>query len=87
MCRAAKSMRSGRRSVLRDCRFFRRSGALSFQRSKNTVKSLISSFHYPERGPGQMWETLAELLEQNGQSVVLGQRVVRVATKAGRSHE
>ncbi len=54
-----------------------------FQGRKNHVKSLISSFHYPERGPGQMWETLAELLEQNGQSVVLGQRVVRVCHEAG----
>jgi protoporphyrinogen oxidase len=55
-----------------------------FHGRKTHIKSLISSFHYPERGPGQMWETLAERLRERGQSVLLGQRVVRICHDAGR---
>ena len=55
-----------------------------FHGRKSHVKSLISSFHYPERGPGQMWETLAERLRERGQSVLLGHRVVRICHEAGR---
>jgi len=54
-----------------------------FQSRGNKVKSLISSFHYPERGPGQMWETLAEQLEKSGQPVLLGRHVVRLCHEAG----
>ena len=55
-----------------------------FHGRKTHVKSLISSFHYPERGPGQMWETLTERLRERGQSVLLGHRVVRICHEAGR---
>ena len=54
-----------------------------FQSRGNRVKSLISSFHYPERGPGQMWETLAERLQHCGQSILLGRRVVRLCHEKG----
>ncbi len=30
-----------------------------FKQDSPKVKTLIDSFEYPERGPGQMWETLA----------------------------
>jgi protoporphyrinogen oxidase len=55
-----------------------------FQSRKNDVKSLISSFHYPERGPGQMWQMLAERLQNSGQSILLGQRVVRLCHEGRR---
>jgi protoporphyrinogen oxidase len=42
------------------------------------IKSLIDRFHYPERGPGQMWETLAHKLRTNGCRVLLSSPVVRV---------
>jgi protoporphyrinogen oxidase len=48
------------------------------------VKSLISSFYYPERGPGQMWEMLAERLQQLGQPVLLERRVMRMVHHNGR---
>jgi protoporphyrinogen oxidase/GT2 family glycosyltransferase len=54
-----------------------------FQSRGNRVKSLISSFHYPERGPGQMWETLAERLQHCGQSILLRRRVVRLCHEKG----
>jgi protoporphyrinogen oxidase len=55
-----------------------------FPGRENQVKSLISSFHYPERGPGQMWETLADRLRESGQEVLLQRRVVRICHEQGR---
>lgn len=49
-----------------------------FKQKKSKVKTLIDSFHYPERGPGQMWETLAENLESRGYPVLLQRRVTRI---------
>jgi len=39
------------------------------------IKTLISEFLYPRRGPGMMWERLHHLLEQGGTRVLLGARV------------
>jgi protoporphyrinogen oxidase len=35
-------------------------------RQKNTETSLIERFLYPKFGPGQMWEVVAELIEEQG---------------------
>jgi protoporphyrinogen oxidase len=37
----------------------------------NRVKSLISEFHYPRYGPGQMWDTMTEDVESLGGKVLL----------------
>ncbi len=37
----------------------------------NKVKSLISEFHYPRYGPGQMWEAMTDDIEQLGGEVLL----------------
>jgi protoporphyrinogen oxidase len=42
------------------------------------VKTLIDSFEYPERGPGQMWETLADRLRGGGYRVLVEQPVARI---------
>jgi protoporphyrinogen oxidase len=42
------------------------------------VKTLIERFHYPERGPGQMWETMVERLRQKGYPVLLEHPVARI---------
>jgi protoporphyrinogen oxidase len=42
------------------------------------VKTLIDKFHYPERGPGQMWETLAERLNRSGYPVMMERRAVQI---------
>ncbi len=47
------------------------------------AKTLIDRFHYPERGPGQMWETLAEQLNQQGYSVLMEHPVVRICHAGG----
>lgn len=51
-------------------------------RGAATVKTLINSFRYPRRGPGQMWETCAAKVEEMGGEVLLGRRVVRCAWDA-----
>ena len=53
--------------------------------SKNgNVKSLIDKFHYPERGPGQMWETMADQLNGIGYPVLMEHRVVRICHERGK---
>jgi len=51
----------------------------AFRKPKNSqIKTLIDRFHYPERGPGQMWEILTDLLRRRGCSILLGRPVVRI---------
>jgi protoporphyrinogen oxidase len=47
------------------------------------AKTLIDRFHYPERGPGQMWETLAGRLMQQGYPVLMERPVVRISHDGG----
>jgi protoporphyrinogen oxidase len=42
------------------------------------VRSLIDEFHYPRRGPGQMWEAMAGEIERAGGEVRLGAPVTRL---------
>ena len=42
------------------------------------VRTLINSFQYPERGPGQMWEMMTSLLRQKGYPVLLERPVTRI---------
>ncbi|SPE31691.1 Amine oxidase [Acidobacteriia bacterium SbA2] len=48
-----------------------------------TAKTLMNEFHYPERGPGQMWETLARRLAEARSPVLLERRVVRISHSQG----
>jgi protoporphyrinogen oxidase len=57
--------------------------ALFGQKKGTQVKTLIERFHYPERGPGQMWETLAEKLQARGYPVLLERPVVRICHQGG----
>jgi protoporphyrinogen oxidase len=50
---------------------------------KGDVKTLIDKFQYPERGPGQMWETLTERLHTAGYPVLMERPVVRICHQAG----
>jgi protoporphyrinogen oxidase len=49
-----------------------------------SVKTLIDKFHYPERGPGQMWEALADQLKTSGYPVLMERRVVRLCHQGGK---
>ena len=67
--------------------------ALIPSRIASRPKSLIERFLYPRRGPGQMWEKTAELVEAGGSRVLLntpvrtihhdGQRITAVDTETG----
>lgn len=48
------------------------------------IKSLVDRFHYPDRGPGQMWETLAQILSANGCRILLASPVVRIRHDGGK---
>jgi len=50
----------------------------------SNIKTLIDKFHYPERGPGQMWETMTQRLEQNGHRVLMERSVHRICHREGR---
>jgi protoporphyrinogen oxidase len=46
---------------------------------KNTETSLIERFLYPKLGPGQMWEYVAEQIQEKGAQVRLNSRVDKLA--------
>jgi protoporphyrinogen oxidase len=48
------------------------------------IKTLIDEFRYPQYGPGQMWERVAQLLREGGNVVALGQEVLAVCHDGGR---
>jgi protoporphyrinogen oxidase len=58
--------------------------AAFFGNRGNKVKSLISEFHYPRFGPGQMWEAMCARVEGQGGEVLLGSPVERLELDRGR---
>jgi protoporphyrinogen oxidase len=44
----------------------------------DSPRTLIDAFDYPEKGPGMLWERMADRLADGGQSVRLSRSVVRV---------
>jgi protoporphyrinogen oxidase len=55
-----------------------------FPGRKSKPKSLIEQFYYPERGPGQLWDTLAEQLRRAGYLALMRHPVVRILHDDGR---
>ena len=49
-----------------------------FFKPNGRITSLIEAFHYPRRGPGQMWQTVREKVEQQGGRLHLDSSVVRI---------
>ena len=52
--------------------------AASINRRSTVIKTLIHEFQYPRLGPGQMWETCRDRVEERGQQVLLRHYVDRV---------
>lgn len=46
-----------------------------------TIKTLIDSFDYPEKGPGMMWETVANKIQQNGSQIRMRSSVDKITWK------
>ena len=45
---------------------------------KNTDTSLIEQFMYPKLGPGQMWETVAKIIKDNGGEIIMNAEVTNL---------
>jgi protoporphyrinogen oxidase len=58
--------------------------AAFFGNKGNKIKSLIDSFNYPRYGPGQMWETMTERIEELGGEVRLDTPATRIEIEDGR---
>ena len=54
--------------------------------SRTPVTTLIEEFQYPRRGPGQLWESVRERVEEMGIPVHLGERCVSLAHDGRRVH-
>jgi len=64
--------------------FFSAAKAAFFGNKGNKVKSLITQFHYPRFGPGQMWETMADEIIASGGEVRLNAPVQDLEVRDGR---
>ncbi len=64
--------------------FFSAAKAAFFGNRGNEIKSLISEFHYPRYGPGQMWEQMTEDIERLGGQVLMETPVEKLLVEDGR---
>jgi protoporphyrinogen oxidase len=55
-----------------------------FVKPKNTIKTLIDQFDYPQRGPGMMWNAVKAEVEKRGGSVRLNSNVAAIHRHATR---
>ena len=49
-----------------------------FKPRNQDIKTLIEEFHYPQRGPGMMWERVTELVTARGGAVIMNADAVKV---------
>lgn len=54
---------------------------------KNTDTSLIEQFMYPKLGPGQMWETVARIVEEKGGVIIKDSEVIELNITENRVNE
>ena len=52
-----------------------------FKKKENTETSLIEQFYYPKKGPGQLWETLADEVEKMGGKILKNNRVTTLTVE------
>ena len=64
--------------------FFSAAKAAFFGNGDNKIKSLITEFHYPRFGPGQMWETMCDEIIALGGEVRLNSPVEDIEIEDGR---
>jgi protoporphyrinogen oxidase len=53
-------------------------------KSGEVITTLIEEFHYPQFGPGMMWERCADLVAARGHETIQGVRVERIRHRHGR---
>ena len=59
-------------------------GKLIPHKRKHVETSLIEEFSYPKFGPGQLWETAAEKIEEEGGKIVKNAKVIGFSTENGK---
>ena len=64
-------------------KLFRRAHACADIKQKDSETSLIEKFLYPKLGPGQLWEHVADLIEEHGGEIRLGWRVTGLHVRTG----
>ena len=52
-----------------------------FKKKEQVETSLIEQFYYPKKGPGQLWETLAEVIEKLGGKILKNNCVNSICVK------
>jgi protoporphyrinogen oxidase len=50
----------------------------------NIIKTLIDSFEYPVKGPGMMWETVADIIKSKGSQLKLNAGVEKILWQKGK---
>lgn len=50
----------------------------------DVIKTLIDAFDYPEKGPGQMWEMVADNIKENGSSLKMNSDVEKIHWRNGK---
>lgn len=58
-----------------------------FNSSKEVETSLIEEFYYPKKGPGQLWEAMADKIIEMGGEIVLKTKVTSIKTENNKVHE
>ena len=53
-------------------------------RQKSTETSLIEQFTYPKLGPGQLWECVAQDIQNMGGRILMNHKVINIEIEAGR---
>ncbi|HCG67600.1 MAG TPA: hypothetical protein DEW22_02815 [Clostridiales bacterium] len=54
-------------------------------RPKDKVEtSLIEQYYYPKKGPGQLWETLADEIRRRGGEIIMNTRIEKIRVENGR---
>ncbi len=54
---------------------------------KNTDTSLIEQFMYPKLGPGQMWETVAQIVKEKGGIIIMNSEVIELNITSNQVNE
>ncbi len=55
-----------------------------FKKGQNVETSLIEQFYYPKKGPGQLWEAMAQQIEASGGKIVKNACVKKATLKDGK---
>jgi protoporphyrinogen oxidase len=54
-------------------------------RGRAVLKTLTEHFRYPPHGPGEVWERVAGIIKSAGGEVRMGERLIAIECKAGRT--